>query len=35
MAFPAGTPVVTLTGTLPSAVAGTGYGGQAVLTPSS
>ena len=34
MAFPAGTPVVTLTGTLPSAVAGTGYGGQAVLTPS-
>jgi hypothetical protein len=34
MVFPAGTPVVTLTGTLPSAVAGTGYGGQVVLTPS-
>jgi hypothetical protein len=34
MAFPAGTPVVTLTGTLPSAVAGTGFGGQVVLTPS-
>ncbi|MFF9624266.1 hypothetical protein [Streptomyces griseosporeus] len=34
MAFPSGTPVVTLTGTLPSAVAGTGYGGQVVLTPS-
>ena len=34
MAFPAGTPVVTLTGTLPSAVVGTGYGGQVVLTPS-
>lgn len=34
MAFPAGTPVVTLVGTLPSAVAGTGYGGQVVLTPS-
>jgi peptidoglycan/xylan/chitin deacetylase (PgdA/CDA1 family) len=34
MAFPAGTPVVTLTGTLPSAVAGDGYGGQVVLTPS-
>ncbi|MGV9888376.1 hypothetical protein [Streptomyces sp. NPDC003395] len=32
--FPPGTPVVTLTGTLPSAVAGTGYGGQVVLTPS-
>ncbi|CAL9665083.1 hypothetical protein SUDANB1_07170 [Streptomyces sp. enrichment culture] len=32
--FPPGTPVVTLTGTLPSAVAGTGYGGQIVLTPS-
>ncbi|MFD5910242.1 polysaccharide deacetylase family protein [Streptomyces massasporeus] len=32
--FPTGTPVVTLTGTLPSAVAGTGYGGQVVLTPS-
>jgi len=34
MGFPTGTPVVTLTGTLPSAVAGTGYGGQVVLTPS-
>lgn len=34
MAFPAGTPVVTLTGTLPSAVAGTGYSGQIVATPS-
>jgi hypothetical protein len=34
VAFPAGTPVVTLTGTLPSAVAGTGYGGQIVCTPS-
>jgi len=34
VAFPTGTPVVTLTGTLPSAVAGTGYGGQVVLTPS-
>ncbi|MCX5522602.1 collagen-like protein [Streptomyces bobili] len=34
MPFPIGTPVVTLTGTLPSAVAGTGYGGQVVLTPS-
>ncbi|MFD7609702.1 GDSL-type esterase/lipase family protein [Streptomyces sp. NPDC059828] len=34
MAFPNGTPVVTLVGTLPSAVAGTGYGGQVVLTPS-
>jgi len=34
MPFPTGTPVVTLTGTLPSAVAGTGYGGQVVLTPS-
>lgn len=34
MAFPSGTPVVTLVGTLPSAVAGTGYGGQVVLTPS-
>ncbi|MEX3099535.1 MULTISPECIES: hypothetical protein [unclassified Streptomyces] len=34
MAFPSGTPVVTLTGTLPSAVAGTGYGGQIVCTPS-
>ncbi|MFA0844366.1 hypothetical protein [Streptomyces rochei] len=34
MPFPAGTPVVTLTGTLPSAVTGTGYGGHIVLTPS-
>ncbi|MEU9470439.1 hypothetical protein AB0D78_28245 [Streptomyces avermitilis] len=34
MPFPSGTPVVTLTGTLPAAVAGTGFGGQVVLTPS-
>lgn len=34
MGFPSGTPVVTLVGTLPSAVAGSGYGGQVVLTPS-
>jgi hypothetical protein len=34
MAFPAGTPVVTLTGTLPAAVLGTGYEGRIVLTPS-
>ncbi|MFJ8016227.1 hypothetical protein [Streptomyces sp. NPDC096339] len=34
MAFPAGTPVVTFTGTLPSAVAGTPFTGQVVLTPS-
>lgn len=34
MPFPAGTTVVTLTGTLPAAVAGTGFGGQVVLTPS-
>ncbi|SFT31830.1 collagen-like protein [Streptomyces sp. ok210] len=34
MPFPDGTPVVTLTGTLPSAVAGDGYGGQVLLTPS-
>ncbi|MFJ3812272.1 hypothetical protein ACIPWE_38655 [Streptomyces sp. NPDC090073] len=34
MSFPSGTPTVTLTGMLPSAVAGTGYGGQVVLTPS-
>lgn len=34
MAFPSGTPVVTLVGTLPSAVAGSGYGGQVVCTPS-
>ncbi|MFC8491794.1 hypothetical protein ACFUJU_13525 [Streptomyces sp. NPDC057235] len=34
MPFPAGTPTVTLVGTLPSAVAGDGYGGQVVLTPS-
>lgn len=32
--FPTGTPTVTLTGTLPSAVAGSGYGGKVVLTPS-
>lgn len=35
MPFPAGTPTVTLTGTLPCAVEGTGYGGKVVLTPSS
>ncbi|MFG2352595.1 hypothetical protein [Streptomyces sp. NPDC048521] len=34
MPFPSGTPVVTLTGALSSAVAGTGYGGQIVFTPS-
>ncbi|MEH0417819.1 hypothetical protein [Streptomyces sp. B21-083] len=34
MTFPSGTPVVTLVGTLPSAVAGTGFGGNIVLTPS-
>lgn len=34
MAFPSGTPVVTLVGTLPSAVAGTGFGGNIALTPS-
>ncbi|MFE5895845.1 hypothetical protein ACFQ67_00190 [Streptomyces sp. NPDC056488] len=34
MAFPPGTPVVTLTGLLPSAVAGTGYNGKITLTPS-
>lgn len=34
MAFPTGTPVVTLVGTLPSAVAGTGFGGNIALTPS-
>ncbi|GLP64305.1 hypothetical protein TUSST3_09250 [Streptomyces sp. TUS-ST3] len=34
MAFPSGTPVVTLVGTLPAAVAGTGFGGNIVLTPS-
>ncbi|MER7908287.1 hypothetical protein [Streptomyces sp. NPDC096068] len=34
MPFPSGTPTVTLIGTLPSAVAGIGYGGQVVLTPS-
>jgi hypothetical protein len=34
MSFPSGTPVVTLVGTLSSAVAGSGYGGQVVLTPS-
>lgn len=34
MAFPTGTPVVTLVGTLPSAVAGTGFGGNVALTPS-
>lgn len=34
MPFPSGTPVVTLVGNLPAAVAGTGFGGQIVLTPS-
>lgn len=34
MVFPTGTPVVTLTGTLPAAVLGTGYEGRIVLTPS-
>ena len=35
MPFPVGTPTVTLTGTLPSAVEGTGLTGRIVLTPSS
>lgn len=35
MPFPDGTPVITLTGTLPAAVLGTGYQGRIVLTPSS
>ncbi|MFE7954394.1 hypothetical protein [Streptomyces sp. NPDC057413] len=34
MPFPAGTPVVTLVGTLPSAVGGAGFDGYVVLTPS-
>ena len=34
MGFPPGTPVKTLTGTIPSAVAGTAYRGKVVLTPS-
>lgn len=34
MAFPAGTPVVTLVGTIPSAVAGDGCSGRIVLSPS-
>ncbi|MFJ3201002.1 SGNH/GDSL hydrolase family protein [Streptomyces sp. NPDC086989] len=34
MSFPAGTPTVTLVGTLPSAVAGTPFQGRLVLTPS-
>ncbi|MGA5635063.1 GDSL-type esterase/lipase family protein [Streptomyces lydicamycinicus] len=34
MPFPAGTPTVTLTGTLPSAVGGGPYSGTIVLTPS-
>lgn len=34
MPFPSGTPVVTLTGSLPSAVAGTPFAGRIVLTPS-
>ena len=32
--YPPGTPTVTLVGTLPSAVAGSGYGGKVVLKPS-
>ncbi|MDX3087177.1 hypothetical protein PV620_30200 [Streptomyces sp. ME02-6978a] len=35
MPFPTGTPVITLIGTLPAAVLGTGYQGRIVLTPSS
>lgn len=34
MPFPSGTPVITLTGTLPKAVAGSGFVGRIVLTPS-
>ncbi|MER7517792.1 hypothetical protein [Streptomyces sp. NPDC126499] len=34
MPFPPGTPVKTLTGTIPSAVAGTAYRGKVSLTPS-
>lgn len=34
MPFPPGTPTVTLTGTIPSALAGTGYGGLVRLKPS-
>lgn len=34
MAFPAGTPTVTLVGTIPSAVAGTAYRGKIVCKPS-
>ena len=34
MAFPDGTPTVTVTGVVPQAVQGTGYGGQVVFTPS-
>ncbi|WP_181018986.1 hypothetical protein [Streptomyces roseicoloratus] len=35
MPFPDGTPTITLTGTLPCPVEGTGYDGKIVLTPSS
>lgn len=34
MAFPVGTPTVTLTGTLPGAAVGTPFAGRVVLTPS-
>lgn len=34
MPFPPGTPTITLTGTIPAAAGGTGYGGKVVLTPS-
>ncbi|MCZ1006344.1 hypothetical protein O1L68_05790 [Streptomyces lydicus] len=34
MPFPAGTPVVTLTGTIPAAVGGTPFSGSIILTPS-
>lgn len=34
MPFPSGTPVITLTGTLPKAVGGTGFTGRIILTPS-
>lgn len=34
MPFPVGTPVVTLVGTIPSAVGGDGYTGRLILTPS-
>ncbi|WP_405883654.1 right-handed parallel beta-helix repeat-containing protein [Streptomyces sp. NBC_01384] len=34
MPFPSGTPVVTLTGNIPSAVGGSGFTGRIILTPS-